>query len=187
MAVRPHRQGGLDGLCGLYAAVNAVDFLFQIRPPPGFSEDLFQVVSRAVPRSSWPRVLWDGLSMTQMRRVLASVSAHLDEEIGFGIEVARPFAQSTFRSRADFLDAARERMIARYSVLILFIEWPGDGGAHWSVLREIGSDRLRLYDSDGVAHLPLANLRVNGDRGTRIDVSRTLMLTLASIHGEKIS
>lgn len=185
----PQKQGSLDGLCGLYSIVNGVNFLFQIRPAPGFTSDLFQQVARAVPKRLYPDVLWEGLTFEELLAIARKTARFLKSEIDFDIEVEAPFARRRFTTREQFLEAVGDRIEARYSILIVWLEWAAKdgGGAHWSVLRDFSQDRIRLVDSGGQRQIPLHRLAIRGERGTRIVPRNTIMLTLAGIGGEKVS
>lgn len=189
MVGAPLRQGDLDGLCGIYSVVNGLNFLFSIRPAPGFSEHMFQTVARAIPKSFYPDVLWDGMDIDLLERVARRAAGTIRREIGFDIEVARPFARRRLTSRQQFLDEAADLMQARYSILILFVDWAkkDGGGSHWTVLRHIAKDHLGLVDSGRQRRLPLARLGLGEGPGTRILPRFTLMLTLAAIGDEKVS
>lgn len=189
MSVYIYRQGDLDGLCGIYSIVNGLNLLFSVRPEPGFSEDMFETVARAIPKKFYPDVLWEGMDCEILTRIARRAAGVLKERAGFKIEVAMPFAKRRFKSREQFLDAAAQAIQARYSVLILFVDWPkrDGGGSHWTVLRHIADNHLGLVDSGKQRRLPLPRLGLGEGPGTRIIPRNTVMLTLAGIDGEQVS
>lgn len=184
---RAHRQGELDGLCGIYSIVNGINDLLSIKPAPGFSDDLFAIVAHAIPRRLYPDVLWEGMDVDTLTRIARKAARHLASEYQVGIAVERPFARRRFRDRHAFFDGLSELWSQQYSTFIVFIDWPKSvGSAHWSVLKCIEDQKIRLVDSGGQHSLPTAQLGIKGDRGTRLHPPSTLMLTLRSIGGEPV-
>ena len=59
--VKLQHQGGLDGLCGVYAVVNAALLC-------GLSdqEAVFKAACRAIPRKRWPNPLWNGINYNEL-------------------------------------------------------------------------------------------------------------------------
>lgn len=184
---RALKQGDLDGLCGMYAVVNALNHLLSIKPPPGFNEEMFEVVARSVPRREYPEVLWEGMDVETLTRIARRATRHFEAEYEVRITVERPFARRRFRDRHAYFDAVSSYWDKQYSTFIVFIDWPKSvGHAHWSVLKTIEDQRICLVDSGGQHALPTARMGVNGDRGTRLHPPSTLMLTLESIGGEPV-
>jgi len=189
MRVAPHRQGDLDGLCGIYSVVNALNHLFAIRPAPGFSQHMFETVARAIPSKFYPDVLWDGMDVDLLTRIAKRAAATLKEEIDFDIKVATPFSRRRFKSRDDYLDAVEHELNKSFSVFIVFVDWPNrqGGGSHWTVLKKVCPDYLTLFDSSGQRKLALARLGLGDGPGTRLHPKHTVMLTLTAMGGEALA
>jgi hypothetical protein len=189
MTLAPHRQGDLDGLCGIYSVVNAINHLFMIRPAPGFSEHMFETVARAIPARFYPDVLWDGMDVDLLSRIARKAVASVKEDIDFDIKVSTPFSKERFKSRDDYLDALELELAKGFSVFIVFVDWPKrqGGGSHWTVLKDVRRDHLTLFDSSSQRKLPLARLGLGEGPGTRLHPDRTVMLTLKAMGGEAVA
>ena len=73
-ASRPFRrdawmQGGLDGMCGLYATVNAVQYLRGKTLTEEEAIELFKDLTRPVAKK-FPALLWEGTSLQEVRDIL---------------------------------------------------------------------------------------------------------------------
>ncbi len=187
MSLRVFRQGDLTGLCGAYSVINAVNALFQVRTPRGFNEDLFKVVTRAIPRNAYPEVIWVGLDEVQLLRLSRKVVSHLGRKYGLRITASMPFKRRRYSHREKFFTEIHDIWQESISVFILWIDWPAyDGGAHWTVLKSIEPEQLKLADSDRQSTLSTKRLAVSGSKGTRLDPRKTIQLTLNMIDGERV-
>lgn len=189
MTLAPHRQGDLDGLCGIYSIVNAINHLFLIRPAVGFSEHMFETVARAIPSRFYPDMLWDGMDVDLLTRIAKRAASSVKERIDFDIDVSTPFSRRRFKSRDDYLDALELELAKGFSVFIVFVDWPKrqGGGSHWTVLKDVRRDHLALFDSGGQRKLALARLGLGEGPGTRLHPKRTVMLTLTAMGGEAVA
>ena len=77
----PMYQGELDGLCGMYAIVNALEECGET-----CSEKIFESACSAIARNRWPSVLWKGTTFDDMQKM---VKKCLPE--GGQIKVSYPF------------------------------------------------------------------------------------------------
>ena len=140
-------QGRLDGLCGPYAIVNAYD---RCGIEEGWlGQDLFNIACLAV--DGWPNVLWEGVSFSQLRKMLANCQKELKKaykEGGeeFHVKVGYPFSgKNRPRSNREYW-ARFEDMFSCEEVLcgILGMEAPHE---HW-IAFENRKKTLKLFDSD---------------------------------------
>ena len=96
-------QGSLDGLCGLYAIVNAFD-LCDIEED-WLGEDIFAFACRAI--NGWPDVLWDGTDFDQMISMLEEIESQLrrafeKNNCHFPITTAYPFQKNQPRNNSAY-------------------------------------------------------------------------------------
>lgn len=185
---RVYRQGHLDGLCGLYALVHAVERLagpcFHRHSIP---EDIFRAAARGLPSKLYPNVLWDGTSPSDLLKAAQNACGWFEKNTGVGLDVSRPFLRKRFGSRDEFLDGVhllRENGPGRE--FIVWIDWAkkDGGGSHWSLYSGVSDTHIKLIDSDGTAKLVTNRLAVSGDRGVRIDPRWTIMVEFSRLHGE---
>lgn len=153
-------QGELDGLCGPYAITNALTYLGHKDEP----EAVFQAACSAISRSRWPKVLWDGTTFGDLKKMIGACMQGVDPKIG--AEASYPFWKSTPTSNKDYwveFDAifADEDVVC--GIVRLTRPWK-----HWLVILKDGG-RITFLDSD--PHEPTR--RINrpsiyaGDRGPK--------------------
>ena len=171
----------------MYAAVNALNELLAMRLPNALNDGLFQVVAGAVPRREYPEVLWEGMGVDTLSRVARRAVKHLGAVTDLSIDVERPFHRRRFRDRHAFFDAISGLWDKQACVFIVRVDWPkGQGSAHWTVLKCIEKDRVRLLDSGNQREIATARLGVRGDRGTRLHPPSTIMMTLRTVGGGSV-
>jgi hypothetical protein len=84
----PNYQGGLDGLCGPYAIVNALAHCGLA----DHSKQIFEIACRSLSPKRWPRILWEGTTFPDLKRM---IRASLKSETNFlGITASYPFARA---------------------------------------------------------------------------------------------
>ena len=64
---RVFKQGQLDGLCGVYAIVHVLNGLLgPLFHRHNLPDDVFREACRALPRSRYPALLWDGTTPAEL-------------------------------------------------------------------------------------------------------------------------
>ncbi len=157
MAREPFRQGHLDGLCGLYAIVNALDLLRD--GGLTHSEDEAHRIMRALVDAAperFPRAIWDGTKVQHIRRMLAAADRFARKRYKFGIDWNEPFLRRDFDTPAQYLAALREELAGGH-LAIIGLAPPWD---HWTLVRKVRNDGLDCVDSIELKHLALADLHI---------------------------
>ena len=136
------QQGHLDGLCGVYAIVNASLELGAGRP-----DDIFKRCCSALPKRAWPTVLWDGTDLADLKKMLRACE---EEFTNTGISVEYPFANGEPKSNSAFwreFDNLFARQGSKRCAILGFEEpW-----LHWIVARpDREGGKVLLIDSDGI-------------------------------------
>lgn len=136
--VKLQHQGGLDGLCGVYAVINAA-LLCGIED----QELIFKAACRAIPRKRWPNPLWNGINYNELK-VMARRSVKVAVPEGRKIRVKSPFERApprdneTYWRKFDALFEDDDTLCA-----IMGVEYPT---MHWIVVRKDGR-RVSFADS----------------------------------------
>ncbi len=137
----PNYQGKLDGLCGPYAIVNA----FEHCGIKNRSEEVFQAACAALARRRWPKVLWNGTTIDDLKRMIKLCRASVDDAAR--VKVRYPFSKTTPRSNHEYWRRLDELFVERPNTrcMILGLNRPS---AHWIVaFRERGT-RVTFVDTD---------------------------------------
>ena len=147
-AREPLQQGHLDGLCGVYAIINAIRY---VRPDvtQRHAQWLFERLNRALAkqnpaRASAGRMVIHGLNRTEMRRLIEVARQQLALEFGITLKVEwLPKLGRRWHLAELWRVLAVQMSLGRVAVLGL-----GGRHAHWSVVIAVTPKQLRLFDSD---------------------------------------
>ncbi|WP_347917474.1 hypothetical protein [Paracoccus marcusii] len=136
----PKKQGHLDGLCGIYAIVNALTELGESRP-----ELLFATACQSLSPSRWPETLWEGTTLRDLEVMIKSCIEELNLD---GISVKYPFRSTQPTSDTAFWTRFEELFSDNGSnkCAIVGLEEPS---LHWLVVKP-SSGNMLFIDSDGL-------------------------------------
>lgn len=159
--MRTARQGSLDGLCGVYAVVNALE-------PAGvvlsraMQRELFQQLTYSLGAAALLAAMHDGMDAFTLKGAADLAFGWLATRYDTALEIELPFmGRRRFRSTGGFLRALRPFVEGADTAVI--IAFRGRGKAHWTVVREFDGSNLLLRDSDGLTVLrPRTSTSVRG-------------------------
>lgn len=171
--MRPARQGDFDGLCGLYALINALDPAAGSRPRTPMHRDLFVALAHALPRQKLRQAMDVGLEGNDLIDAATSAFPLFKKRLGGHVSVMRPFKRQLFKTDADFLEAISDIMASGRSAIILNVHTPTY--RHWTVAETITAEDILIRDSWALKALSRARYTVK--RGPyRIHPSDTLLV-----------
>lgn len=160
--LRPYRQGELDGLCGLYAGINAVRWALRDVGAKISIDDwqtLFTVMlAAAEDRTGAYTATAFGIGTKSLLAMLKVARQHLADEHGIAVTVRRIGKRDEPLSLPAMLARLAELAAAPQSAVILSLCGHLD---HWSVLRRVTATSLELFDSYGFARVAIANCRMS--------------------------
>jgi len=176
---RPHWQGSLDGLCGIYAVINAVDCMCRNRSAPLREEQHRELFHRLCHTSdiNIASFLADGMTFRQVCRLLDSAKSYLDERcLSMGRRVA---FRSSNVSLAEYWDKISHHININGPGSVL-VGMTGQYD-HWSVVRDVTGRQIRLWDSDDLNRVNRSRCRVGRESSARpvgLCPTQTVLLTL---------
>ena len=169
---RAYRQGDLDGLCGVYAVVNALQYLF------GLKEDhcrtLFATLIKALHRSRrrpHHPILW-GMSFATLKRLIeaAQTCKVLDGAQTFQ---ARPLRLSRDQRNLPRLWSGLSQELTPTCVAVIGITGAAD---HWCVVYRVTAKTLWLLDSSGQTRIYRSRCTVRSTRTRYCLEAREILL-----------
>lgn len=142
---KPYQQGQLDGLCGVYALVNAVQLLcgpLNVRQ----SQQLFeQLLSALEKRGSLLHYCTRGITLTELSYLLKQV-------IGpqYPIIRRKPFHRRPKPPPSHYFRALDQFLAQPHTAALV-----GMAGAisHWTLLHQVTDSRLLTFDSLGMQYV----------------------------------
>lgn len=187
--MRPFKQGDLDGLCGIYAMLNAIRDCVEDAFEKDVHDVLFKAAIDAIPRQLCPRVIYFGIETNQLLSIAEKTTRFLSEEYQIDIECRRYFENRKFRNALDFLSELRALRLDHITSSVINIAWSkADGDSHWTAFKGMLPDYLGLFDSSGEKTLRLDELSTKDVPGkVRIFPRATLSFQLVAVQGEAVT
>jgi hypothetical protein len=160
-------QGELDGLCGMYAIVNAI----QLCDSTVDVNEIFQLTCQGLAQSRWPAVLWEGTSLPQLQRMAKNVTRQYPQ-----FTVKYPFskkAPSNPQAFWDEFDRIFENETAKCAI-VRVAETLGAPMHHWTVIHPNGQ---KIQNTDSTANAQHASkLRKSFHPGERRKSTRQTLV-----------
>lgn len=171
--MRPAKQGAFDGLCGIYAIINALDIAGLSTPKGRMHKELFVLLTNALPAPRLRAAMDDGLTPADLRLAARKVSSSRRASNTVQLTLRQPLQRRGLSSTAEMVHTLRELAAVQGNAVIVQIACPGY--RHWTVLRSVGDRSARVRDS---GLMTLIDFRKFGLRGRyRIVSEATLVLT----------
>jgi len=155
----------LDGLCGLYAIINALRLLLaNVRPlTPSVSEDLFTHGVRMLEENGrLASSLYSGVRVLMCQRLALELAAEAGRMTGYEVLAWRPFQRCRELPRTELMEFL-ETMIDQGSPVLVHLG--GDYGHH-TVVSGYTRTRLNLFDSVGHKWIRRGSCDVESDSST---------------------
>ena len=139
----PYRQGEFDGLCGMYAIINAISALAP-ELDQATARTLFRHLARHVQSIEQPLpVVAYGMGGSSVRDLLRVAQRYVRKRLNVQIAMERPFRLRRDSRLGQLWDTLRSELDAE-QVAIFAIEGVY---AHWTVAYRLTPKRIRLLDS----------------------------------------
>jgi hypothetical protein len=154
---KPDQQGKFDGLCAVYSILNSIKLLYRV------SEDDLDAMFRSLCESlpdKFPRALWDGLGVPEIRRLLNYSVAYLAEHHQYDdLHWRLPFLRWKFESVKSFWRCVGEQLSADVpAVVIIGLNKPWD---HWTVAHKVTARAVEFFDSYGMRRYPFTSFTLD--------------------------
>jgi hypothetical protein len=143
----PLRQGSLDGLCGLYALINASRLALPSLAMRVCTRLFREALHWLLDRQSYPETLCDGLNVNTLLRLHRAVF-----QPGLPLSMHRPFLRNLPKDNREFWRRMEDESLRQGQSLIICFE--NRYRSHWTVVRKVAAERVILFDSSGLCFLP---------------------------------
>jgi hypothetical protein len=144
-----YQQGDLDGLCGIYSAVNALDSMFARRRLSFTEEDaqclFFRICRRLEKHSQLTHAIQNGLQSSQDLKNYA-IKPMIDfAKARASLKICKRRAHG--RTLANFWKEMEKHFTRQFEECPTVILRLGDKEDHWTCIRHLDGDLLILVDS----------------------------------------
>lgn len=152
-------QGDEDGLCGLYAVVNAVTWLFADKMTAILEGHLFRHLLGSLEARGLEKTVAEGTESPEMRVMLDAAQKWL-KPLGGQLEWHDRFTATTVKG--FFIKASAViKPLQAVAIIGLLPEWD-----HWTVATRASGSSLEIRDSvpppDTITEIPLSNSGFSG-------------------------
>jgi hypothetical protein len=139
--MKPLRQGDLDGLCGVYASLNAVQYLVPAARDWGYLNKLMIHIVGAIYTA---KDVTGGGGELKMASVFSYAAGKVSHDFKISMSM-------TNKGRADNFESPVEVMSTTFKLGFpgLFVLGYEGRDSHWTVVRGINNDKVILFDSCG--------------------------------------
>ncbi|MNV22618.1 hypothetical protein D3C71_1135990 [compost metagenome] len=149
--MRAVQQGKFDGLCGVYAIINALDPIGLTGPRTNLHRNLFRNIIKALPPKSLAHAVIHGLETEQLINATRQGLRWLRHSHDIDVRVSRWRHLPT--DKCEFIrDLSTLSERPEHAVILCFAK---PGLQHWSVVAKIDHRAILLRDSGGLTRLEI--------------------------------
>jgi hypothetical protein len=156
MNILPFQQGELDGLCGLYAIVNATRIAMSPsnRMKSADCKDFFEFLIACLHKKGMLfTAMTNGMSPRLVSKLLRQSDHWLKRNFDARLRIKRLHHLKPEAPRIRVVVALAAHLRQPNTAALVAVEC---GHAHWSVVRKVAAGSLLMFDSDGMKRISLA-------------------------------
>jgi hypothetical protein len=141
--INPYTQGDLDGLCGAYAAINAVKIISKKFCVEEWQNVFLKILKQQIKHRKSVFFMVHGLNESKISKILQRIIRQR-----FEITYSRPFKRRKKVRLDEYWDCLHDFLNGgdRRSAII---GYENKGHSHWTVVAFISPNQLYLFDSGG--------------------------------------
>lgn len=157
--LRPVQQGKIDGLCSIYATLNACKLLYGHTEKQ--DEKLLRVLCSGV-ADLFPQIVWEGTGVPTMYRLFRIADDWARKTHKRRLRWGAPLMRTTFSRPAAFFARLREDLdLDPEGGSAVWVAGLGEPWDHWTVIDRISDRAVWFYDSWGMGHYRFDSFTLN--------------------------
>jgi hypothetical protein len=173
-APQPFQQGNLDGLCGIYALINAIRLATVDQLYLSNSEwiGVFGcLLAQADKHTGATNLVTGGVGARRLVALARYAIDQMADHYGIELTMSRPLIELERPSKRRLVAELR-RFVGRPASSVLI----GLGGHlnHWTVVRSVGDRSLGLFDSSGLHRIRIDHCRTRHEKKLETTVEHVL-------------
>jgi len=156
---QPYHQGDLDGLCGVYAIINAVDLLcgpFTADQAQHLFKLILRYLNTQVPLTER---FSDGLTLHEVAGIINKVVCRY-----YPIQRSKPFHGKAYISLGGYWSTLQVALIRPRTVVFIGIAGHHN---HWTIIQRMTDKSLILNDSGGMRYIQRRHCSMLNDRNSK--------------------
>lgn len=159
MGSKPFQQGDLDGLCGVYALVNAVNYLCGPLSNREARQLFKQILAYLEGKAPLASRCSNGIVINEVAGILKTVICKQ-----YPIQRFKPFHRLPGVNKQRYIQTLSEFLDEPNSIVFLALE--GHHG-HWTLVYRITGKRLLIYDSGAIRYVLIQSCSMVSDRAEK--------------------
>jgi hypothetical protein len=144
--LKPHRQGNIDGLCAVYAVLNACRLLFDHSEK--MDERLFKALCLSI-SDLFPKIVYGGTEVEGLTRLLDGAKDWTARVHKRDLAWSQPLRRRTMPTVEAYFDYLRAELRPADGGRRAVIIGLGKPWEHWTVVRGVRGGRATYFDSWG--------------------------------------
>jgi hypothetical protein len=172
--VKAWQQGYLDGLCAVYAILNATRCLFPTRASEEVLTRMWRAIIEGLGTQIGP-ILLDGTSRDQVSDLIRRANAFVRSEALGEIHAYQPFRNRSVADLGEYWDDMAAYLGPKRRVAIIGLGKPWE---HWTVITSVTPRAVNFHDSYGIRVFPRSRFVVGKPKGSEIalDYHQTFLI-----------
>jgi hypothetical protein len=157
--LRPAQQGTFDGLCGVYAIINALDLVGLKRPRDRLHYQLFGQLTHSLGAVALLSGMKEGLTAGDLVSAANDAFRWLNRAHGVSLKLTQPYRLNDYPTVKRFLAMVHEHCHSADSAVVLSIQTPRM--SHWTIPYAIEGELMLLRDSGGRSSLNVSKYNLS--------------------------
>ena len=138
----PYSQGDLDGLCGVYAIINAIKLISKRKSLKEWQKLFLNTIRAQLKSKKSAKFLVNGITIDDLAKLLRKAI-----KANPGVTFKRPFKNLERIDLSDFWSDLQNFLNNSHNHRCAIIVYSTKTSSHWTVVQGISPNRLKLHDS----------------------------------------
>jgi hypothetical protein len=144
--LKPEMQGHIDGMCSVYAVLNACKLMFDHAEQS--DERLFKFLCQSI-SDLFPEIIYDGTEVAGIKRLLDASIAWTAKTHHREMTWSQPLKRQPMADVEEYFSYLRSQFAASPEGRTAAIIGLGKPWGHWTVIRKVERDKAFFFDSWG--------------------------------------
>lgn len=151
--MRPYKQGQFARVCSIFAVINGIRLL-GIDLKPSQAQDLYDYIVDKLGRCVYHDMVLYGADRRRLERIMSIANEYITTHYNKHIHYSRPLCNTKLDASQliDFIN--NERLNGKTAIIRII----GGSIDHYTVFLCVQQNQIKLFDSNGMASLKLADI-----------------------------